>query len=68
MVLLVEGEELIRVMARAMLTRLCYAVLEARAGVHSEWPQAFLGKPYKAKDLREAIVRILANPTEASRS
>ncbi|MFH0995037.1 MAG: response regulator [Pseudomonadota bacterium] len=35
---------------------------QALAGIHSEWPQAFLGKPYKAKDLREAILQVLVNP------
>jgi signal transduction histidine kinase len=36
---------------------------QAMAGIHAQWPQAFLGKPYKATDLREAIVQVLANPT-----
>ncbi len=40
---------------------------QALAGIHSEWPQAFLGKPYKAKDLREAILQFLVNPAHISR-
>lgn len=34
------------------------------AGEHSEWPQAFLGKPYKVKDLRDAIDHVLGQPNE----
>jgi CheY-like chemotaxis protein len=116
-VLLVEDEEPVRKMTRVMLTRLCYAVLEASDGVeavelfqqrqneircvlcdltmprmggwetlaalrkispdipiilssgydkdqvmageHAEWPQAFLGKPYKLSDLRETIQKAI---------
>jgi len=36
---------------------------QALAGIHSEWPQAFLGKPYKAKDLREMIQKAIGGAT-----
>ncbi|MFH0996652.1 MAG: ATP-binding protein [Pseudomonadota bacterium] len=117
-VLLVEDEALVCIMAKMMLTRLGFTVLEARDGVeavkifqqhrdeirwvltdltmplmngwetlaslrklspdipvilssgydeaqvmadeHSERPNAFLGKPYHQKDLRETIIRVLS--------
>ena len=119
-VLLIEDEEQVRNMARMMLTRLGYTVLEAKDGVealeifqqhpheiifvlsdltmprmdgwetlaalrklspdipvvlssgydeaqvmtgdHTEQPDAFLGKPYQLKGLRETINRVLAAP------
>ncbi|MGD9973258.1 MAG: transporter substrate-binding domain-containing protein, partial [Desulfatirhabdiaceae bacterium] len=33
---------------------------QVMAGEHPEWPQAFLKKPYRYDDLREAIGRVLA--------
>jgi PAS domain S-box-containing protein len=120
MVLLIEDEEPVRNMARMMLTRLGYKVIEAidgvealeifhkhqdeiffvlsdltmprmdgwetlaalrklspdipvvlssgydkaqvMAGDHTEQPDAFLGKPYQLKGLRETINRVLAAP------
>jgi two-component system cell cycle sensor histidine kinase/response regulator CckA len=38
-----------------------YDKAQVMAGEHAEWPQAFLGKPYKSKELYEAIVQVLAN-------
>ena len=119
-VLLIEDEEPVRNMAKMMLTRLGYTVLDARdgaeavdvfqkhqdeiifvlsdltmprmdgwetlaalrklspdipvvlssgydktqvmAGDHTEQPDAFLGKPYQLKGLRETINRVLAAP------
>jgi hypothetical protein len=34
------------------------------AGDHAEWPQAFLGKPYRLKGLRDAIGRALLHRKE----
>jgi CheY-like chemotaxis protein len=33
---------------------------QVMAGEHAEWPQAFLGKPYKLSDLRETIQKTIA--------
>ena len=121
-VLLIEDEEQVRQMAKMMLTRLGYTVLEAKdgiealeifrqhqdniccilsdltmprmdgwdtltalrklspdipvilssghdeshvmAGEHSERPNAFLGKPYQLKGLRDTISRVLANKAQ----
>jgi CheY-like chemotaxis protein len=38
---------------------------QAMAGDHVEWPQAFLGKPYKLKDLSDSIRSTLANKAES---
>ena len=123
-VLLIEDEEQVRNMAKIMLTRLGYTVLEAKDGVeaveifqqhqdeircvlsdltmprmngwdtlaalrklspdipvilssgydeaqvmadeHTERPNAFLGKPYQLKGLRDTIRRILADKKKAS--
>ena len=123
--LLIEDEEQVRNMAKMMLTRLGYTVLEAKDGVeaveifqqhqdeircvlsdltmprmngwetlaalrkispdipvilssgydeaqvmadeHTEQPNAFLGKPYRSKDLAETIRSVLAKePTQSS--
>lgn len=34
---------------------------QVTAGNHPEWPQAFLGKPYQLKDLRDSIRSALSN-------
>jgi two-component system, cell cycle sensor histidine kinase and response regulator CckA len=36
-----------------------YDEAQVMAGDHAEWPQAFLGKPYRLKGLRDAIGRAL---------
>jgi CheY-like chemotaxis protein len=38
-----------------------YDEAQVMAGDHTEWPQAFLGKPYKLKGLSEAISQALIN-------
>jgi CheY-like chemotaxis protein len=38
-----------------------YDEAHVMAGDHTEWPQAFLGKPYKLKGLSEAISQALIN-------
>ena len=121
-VLLIEDEELVRDMTKAMLTRLGHRVLDAKdgfealeifqqhqdeiliilsdltmprmngwdtlvalrklspdipvilssgydeaqvmAGEHPELPNAFLGKPYQLKGLRDTIIRVLANKAQ----
>jgi len=121
-VLLIEDEEQVRQMAKIMLTRLRYTVLEAKdgiealeifrqhqdniccilsdltmprmdgwdtltalrklspdipvilssghdesqamAGEHPERPNAFIGKPYQLQELRDTIIRVLANKAQ----
>ncbi len=41
-----------------------YDKAQVMLGEHAEWPQAFLGKPYKVKDLRDAIDHVLGQPNE----
>ena len=41
---------------------------QVMAGEHAELPQAFLGKPYRLKDLGEAIHRALANKAQGVRA
>jgi signal transduction histidine kinase/CheY-like chemotaxis protein len=41
-----------------------YDEAQVMLGEHAEWPQAFLGKPYKVKDLRDAIDHVLGQPNE----
>ena len=41
-----------------------YDEAQVMAGDHTEWPQAFLGKPYKFKGLSEAISQALINKKE----
>jgi CheY-like chemotaxis protein len=36
-----------------------YDKAQVMAGEHAEWPQAFLGKPYKLNDLRETIQKVI---------
>jgi len=36
-----------------------YDKAQVMAGEHAEWPQAFLGKPYKLNDLRETIQKAI---------
>jgi hypothetical protein len=38
-----------------------YDEAQVMAGEHSELPNAFLGKPYQMKGLRETIIKVLAN-------
>jgi CheY-like chemotaxis protein len=41
-----------------------YDEAQVMAGDHTEWPQAFLGKPYRLKGLRDAIGRALLHRKE----
>ena len=41
-----------------------YDEAKVMAGDHTEWPQAFLGKPYRLKGLRDAIGRALLDRKE----
>ena len=41
-----------------------YDEAQVMAGDHAEWPQAFLGKPYRLKGLRDAIGRALLHRKE----
>ena len=41
-----------------------YDEAQVMAGDHAEWPQAFLGKPYRLKRLRDAIGRALLHRKE----
>jgi CheY-like chemotaxis protein len=36
-----------------------YDKAQVMEGEHAEWPQAFLGKPYKLSDLRETIQKVI---------
>ncbi|MGD9975295.1 MAG: response regulator, partial [Desulfatirhabdiaceae bacterium] len=37
---------------------------QVMVGEHAEWPQAFLGKPYRLQELREAIDQFLMDKNE----
>jgi len=41
-----------------------YDKAHVMAGDHSEWPQAFLSKPYQLKGLRDAISHALVDKTK----
>ncbi len=41
-----------------------YDEAQVMAGDHAEWPQAFLGKPYRLKGLRDAVGRALLHRKE----
>jgi len=38
-----------------------YDNVQVMAGDHPEWPQVFLGKPYRIKELSDAISQALIN-------